>query len=134
MNTKIKFISIFLVLILAFNLVIACKRESEVSSTTEKTEAVSEEGIISDLNVVSVSYDGSRSLDFGKDWKFVLVNPSGIKDPTGEYENAQDPTYDDSAWRILDVPHDWSIELLPTTGTGTGTSFGTGYLQGGLGW
>lgn len=132
MNIKIKSISIFLTLILIFSLSVGCKDGREEPGITEKTEATAEEKVISDLNVVSVSYDGSRSLDFGKCWKFALVNPSGIKDPTGEYEDSQDPTYDDSAWRILDVPHDWSIELLPTTGTGT--SFGTGYLQGGLGW
>src|SRR5262245_29884678 len=75
-----------------------------------------------------------RETDFTEDWRFVLVNPTGITDPTGEYEQAPDPAYDDSAWRELDLPHDWSIELLPTTGPGTGTSGGTGYLQGGLGW
>ncbi len=75
-----------------------------------------------------------RDTDFTEDWRFVLVNRTGISDPTGEYENAPDPAYDDSAWRELDLPHDWSIELLPTTGPGTGTSGGTGYLQGGLGW
>src|SRR3989304_9300237 len=99
MNTKIKFISIFLVLILAFSLTVGCKGESEVSGTTEKTEVVAGEKTAPDLNAISISYDGSRSLDFGKDWKFVLVNPGGIDDPTGEYENAQDPAYDDSAWR-----------------------------------
>ena len=26
-----------------------------------------------------------RSLDFGLDWKFVLVNPNGTNDPTGAY-------------------------------------------------
>jgi beta-galactosidase len=77
---------------------------------------------------------GGRSVDLTKDWKFALVNPAGITDPTGEYANAQEPGFDDSSWRTLDVPHDWSIELLPTTGPGTGTSSGTGFLQGGLGW
>ncbi len=75
-----------------------------------------------------------RSSDFGDDWRFVLVNRTGITDPTGDYENAADPAYDDSAWRSLDVPHDWSIELDPTTGPGTGTTADTGFLQGGLGW
>jgi beta-galactosidase len=84
-------------------------------------------------SVASVSDDGRR-IDFTRDWKFVLVNSTGIDDPTGEYESAPDPDYDDSGWRQLDLPHDWSIELLPTTGPGTGTSAGTGFLQGGLGW
>jgi beta-galactosidase len=132
MSKKIRFSIIFLVLILVFSLTFGCK--GGVSSTGERTELTSEEKAILGLNAVNVSYDGSRSLDFGKDWKFMLVNPGGIDDPTGEYENAQDPAYDDSAWRTLDVPHDWSIELLPVIGPGTGTDAGTGFLQGGLGW
>jgi beta-galactosidase len=74
----------------------------------------------------------SRSADFGQDWKFVLVNADGITDPTGAYANAQDAAFDDSGWRTLDVPHDWSIELTPVQ-TAT-TSSGTGFLQGGLAW
>jgi beta-galactosidase len=89
-------------------------------------------------NLVSVSYDGSRSLDFDKGWKFVLVNPNDITDPSGIYGNATDPhaqavAFDDSSWRSLDLPHDWSIELFPQA-SGGGVSGGTGYLQGGLGW
>ncbi len=45
---------------------------------------------------------------------------------------AHDPAYDDSARREVAVPHDWSIELTPTTDHGT--SGGTGFLPGGLGW
>src|SRR3954453_19448177 len=71
-----------------------------------------------------------QSFDFG--WKFALANKTGITDPTGAYAQAASPNYDDSAWRAIDVPHDWRIELDPTTGTGT--SSGPGFLQGGLGW
>ncbi len=124
MNTRVKFIGIFLALIFIFSFIAGCKGREEGLGITEKT--VSE--------VVGISYEGSRSLDFDKGWKFVLVNPAGIKDPTGEYEDAQYPDYDDSDWRLLDLPHDWSIELLPVMGPGTGTDAGTGFLQGGLGW
>src|ERR1700684_728031 len=55
----------------------------------------------------------NRLTDFGQDWKFALVNPDGITDPTGAYANAMDPGFDDSGWQQLDVPHDWSIELAP---------------------
>ena len=34
-------------------------------------------------------------------------------------------------WRSVDLPHDWSIELDPTT---DGTNSETGFFQGGLGW
>ncbi|HEV8562707.1 MAG TPA: glycoside hydrolase family 2 TIM barrel-domain containing protein [Actinophytocola sp.] len=73
-----------------------------------------------------------RSAGFDRAWKFALVNAAGITDPTGAYARAQEPGFDDSAWRTLDLPHDWSIELDPTE-TG-GTNSGTGFLQGGLGW
>ena len=54
-----------------------------------------------------------------------------ITDPTGAYADAASPAYDDSAWRSVDLPHDWSIELDPTHAR---HQSGTGYLQGGLGW
>jgi beta-galactosidase len=73
-----------------------------------------------------------RTSDFDAGWKFALVNKTGITDPTGAYANAAEPAYDDSSWRALDLPHDWSIELDPTDAAGT--SSGTGFLQGGLGW
>ncbi|UUU26691.1 glycoside hydrolase family 2 TIM barrel-domain containing protein [Streptomyces sp. DSM 40750] len=65
-------------------------------------------------------------------WRFALVNPGGITDPTGEYADAAAPGHDDSAWRQVAVPHDWSIELAPTTQHGT--TSGTGFFPGGLGW
>jgi beta-galactosidase len=75
---------------------------------------------------------GARSLDFDQGWRFALVNPAGVTDPTGAYEHAPEPGYDDSAWRRVDLPHDWSIERDPTPEGGTDS--GTGFLQGGLGW
>ena len=73
-----------------------------------------------------------RVTDFGQDWKFALVNPYGITDPSGAYTNAQAPGFDDSGWRQLDVPHDWSIELTPVDNASTSSS--TGFLPGGLAW
>jgi beta-galactosidase len=86
--------------------------------------------------VDAVAADGGRdrSVDLDNDWRFALVNPTGITDPTGAFAGAQDPAFDDSSWRVVDLPHDWSIELDPTSGPGTGTNGGTGFLQGGLGW
>ncbi|MCQ8187306.1 glycoside hydrolase family 2 TIM barrel-domain containing protein [Streptomyces rugosispiralis] len=75
---------------------------------------------------------GGRTVPLTDGWRFALVNPGGITDPTGAYGHAHDPAYDDSAWREVAVPHDWSIELTPTTDHGT--SGGTGFLPGGLGW
>jgi beta-galactosidase len=73
-----------------------------------------------------------RSVSLDEGWKFALVNPTGITDPTGAFADAASPGYDDSGWRSIDVPHDWSIELAPTAGPGT--TSGTGFFQGGLGW
>ncbi|MGE5286863.1 MAG: glycoside hydrolase family 2 TIM barrel-domain containing protein, partial [Micromonosporaceae bacterium] len=80
----------------------------------------------------AASAEGGRSVDLDRGWKFALVNPDGVTDPTGAYANAQDPGFDDSNWRTVDVPHDWSIELTPVDSPSTNS--GTGFLQGGLGW
>jgi beta-galactosidase len=75
---------------------------------------------------------GRRTVALRDGWRFALVNPGGITDPTGEYTDAATPGYDDSGWREIAVPHDWSIELAPTTENGT--TSGTGFFPGGLGW
>ncbi|MEI8115119.1 MAG: glycoside hydrolase family 2 TIM barrel-domain containing protein, partial [Bacteroidia bacterium] len=67
--------------------------------------------------------ENARSiLNFGKDWKFQL----------GDISGAEATKFDDSAWRKLNVPHDWSIEgefsdKNPATPGG-------GALPGGIGW
>ena len=44
-----------------------------------------------------------RDLPFNADWLFFR----------GDVPNAERPDLDDSAWRKLDLPHDWSIEDAP---------------------
>ena len=78
---------------------------------------------------------GSRTLDFDKGWKFQLVNTVATTDPTGMYGNSANPLaaavgFDDSAWRQVTLPHDWSIEQMPAATN----SNATGYFPGGLGW
>ncbi|MGW0611576.1 glycoside hydrolase family 2 TIM barrel-domain containing protein [Streptomyces sp. NPDC002788] len=75
---------------------------------------------------------GRRTVALRDGWRFALVNPGGITDPTGAYADAHLPGHDDSTWREIAVPHDWSIEQTPTTDHGT--TSGTGFLPGGLGW
>ncbi len=75
---------------------------------------------------------GRRTVPLRDGWRFALVNPGGITDPTGDFAEAADPAHDDSGWREVAVPHDWSIELAPTTEHGT--TSGTGFFPGGLGW
>ncbi len=44
-----------------------------------------------------------REANFNSEWKFIRTDISG----------AEQPTFDDSDWRLLDLPHDYSIEDLP---------------------
>jgi len=65
-------------------------------------------------------------FDFG--WRF----------HRGGAQGAEDPSFDDSKWRSVDLPHDWSIEDLP----GTDSPFSAdaisqvsgGFTTGGTGW
>ncbi|WP_052446697.1 Ig-like domain-containing protein [Candidatus Soleaferrea massiliensis] len=71
---------------------------------------------------VSEEAASERSTLFNDDWKFILGDPVG----------AQNTSFDDSAWRNLNLPHDWSIEFdfsysSPATSE-------CGYLDGGTGW
>ena len=75
----------------------------------------------------------NRELDFDAGWKFHL----------GDVPGAESATFDDSQWRNLDLPHDWSIEDLPVVAgknqvgpfsedsPGKGS---TGHVMGGTGW
>ncbi len=64
--------------------------------------------------------DGERSTLFNQDWRFFKGNPSG----------AEGIDFNDSAWRNLNLPHDWSIESEFTV-QGEAES---GFLLGGTGW
>ena len=62
------------------------------------------------------------TISFDNTWLFFKGDSSG----------AENPSFDDSTWRKLDVPHDWSIEGpfdkdSPTRGSG-------GFLPSGVGW
>ncbi|MCQ2203256.1 MAG: beta galactosidase jelly roll domain-containing protein, partial [Bacteroidales bacterium] len=63
---------------------------------------------------------------FTKDWRFQLV------DSTMTEEGLEAESYDDSNWRILNLPHDWAIEGDFSEDNPSGT--GGGALPGGLGW
>ncbi|UII23711.1 beta-galactosidase GalB [Fulvivirga ligni] len=61
--------------------------------------------------------------DFNQGWLFSLT------DSTVE---ASDPSFNDSSWRALDLPHDWSIEGAFNKDNPAGV--GGGALPGGIGW
>lgn len=80
-----------------------------------------------------------RNRPFDTNWKFYR----------GDIAGAELPEFDDYSWRILDLPHDWSIEDLPASadtfpdldppmlGPFTPASEGglsTGFVVGGTGW
>lgn len=59
-------------------------------------------------------------IDF--DWLFSL----------GDFPEAIAANFDDSGWRMLDLPHDWSIEATPDPDAPARAS--GGFFPGGLGW
>jgi beta-galactosidase len=74
------------------------------------------------INAGPAVQETSQRLLMDKNWKFIQ---SDIKE-------AEKPTYDDTKWRTLNLPHDWSIEGefkedAATKGPG-------GYLPTGIGW
>lgn len=68
------------------------------------------------------AYNGLRGEEFNAGWKF----------NRGDVSGAEKTTFSDSAWKSLDVPHDWSIELAFSSSSPSGSN--GGYLDGGIGW
>jgi beta-galactosidase len=63
-----------------------------------------------------------QSLLFDKDWAFTQTDADG----------ADKTNFDDSKWKVLDVPHDWSILGVATQNAPTGR--GGGFMPSGIGW
>jgi beta-galactosidase len=61
-----------------------------------------------------------KSVLFNNDWRFVL----------SDEKEGSSLTLDDSKWRKLDLPHDWSVEGTYSPDKASCT----GYLPGGIGW
>ena len=55
-------------------------------------------------------------------WKFTLGDPTG----------ADAPSFADTSWRTVDLPHDWSIECPPAKDNPSGA--GGGFFPDGIGW
>ncbi|HEX8020733.1 sugar-binding domain-containing protein [Mucilaginibacter sp.] len=83
---------------------------------------------------ISVSHaQDSRAISFDRNWRFKKDTIYG----------AERPGFNDTDWRTLNLPHDWSIEDLPNQKEGevqgpfTKASIGkaaTGFTEGGIGW
>ncbi len=63
-----------------------------------------------------------ETIKLTKDWKFILADNEAFKNTE----------FDDSGWRLLNVPHDWSIE--GEFSADNPASPGGGALPGGTGW
>ncbi|HDS06867.1 MAG TPA: DUF4982 domain-containing protein [Bacteroides sp.] len=72
--------------------------------------------------------DPRSKILFDFDWKF----------QRGDVDSAMTPEFDDSSWRELDLPHDWSIEDIPGTDSPLDPAavggIDMGYFRGGTGW
>ena len=88
--------------------------------------------LLSTLPSLNMKASERKSL-FDRNWYFYR----------GDVRNAESPVYNDSAWRKVDLPHDWSIEPLenqepdkvvgPFSRESVG-GFATGQTVGGKGW
>ncbi len=75
------------------------------------------------LSVAARPAAGQRQrLSMDPGWRFTL----------GDQAGAERPTFDDRAWRRLDLPHDWSIEGTPRQDAPGGGR--VGYFPSGIGW
>jgi beta-galactosidase len=68
----------------------------------------------------SVSFAARVTQDFDANWLF----------SKSDFASAMMPAFDDSGWRQLNVPHDWSIEGPFSADYGSGN----GFAPGGIGW
>lgn len=73
-----------------------------------------------------------RSADFNSGWRFAVWPNAGKnkRSYTENDANLASPSYDDSAWRSLNLPHDWSVEEDFTDEI----SVESGALPTGIGW
>src|SRR5665647_3849743 len=71
---------------------------------------------------VSAQTQARKIVSFDTDWRFLKADNDG----------AEKISFDDSKWRKIDVPHDWSIE--GPYDRNNPTSRGGGYLPAGVGW
>jgi beta-galactosidase len=79
-------------------------------------------GLLSVHALNAQTAQGRYIRNFDKNWRFIKADVPG----------ADNPAFDDSQWRKLDVPHDWSIEGPYDQANPTGS--GGGYLPAGIGW
>ncbi len=77
---------------------------------------------LSSFSIAWANQEARQKIRLDDDWKFMLGDP----------DKAAAPDFDDAHWRIVTVPHDWSIEskidpAAPMGGSG-------GFFPSGIGW
>ncbi|HYK34781.1 glycoside hydrolase family 2 TIM barrel-domain containing protein [Alloacidobacterium sp.] len=78
---------------------------------------------LSAAHVCAAQPQSSRQqLSADSNWRFLLGDPA----------NAEEVSFNDSGWRTVDLPHDWSVEAAPNEKNPTGS--GGGYFPAGIGW
>jgi len=89
-------------------------------------------GLLS-LAAIAATGQPKPQADFAADWRFLRADVAG----------AEAPEFADGGWRLVEVPHDWSIEDLPATNGAPPSPFNpqlsaggaaTGFVVGGTGW
>ena len=125
------------------------RREALKSLATIASVSVFPASGLADMSSATSAHPSSeqRERNFDDGWRF----------NRGDMAGAESPVFSDSTWRILDLPHDWSIEDLPQhpesdgrsaiwDDTGSPTETGpfskirseggaaTGWMVGGIGW
>jgi beta-galactosidase len=87
---------------------------TQIATTLPGTSSISLKG--TDI------YNGLRGQSFNENWKFYQGDVSG----------GQEISCDDSSWKDITLPHDWSI-FNPIHRDSPASSHG-GYMDGGIGW
>jgi beta-galactosidase len=87
--------------------------------------------LLTGCNTLNRFDSANRDQSFNSGWKFVL-------DSTASEQEL--PSFDDSQWQNVDLPHDWSIMAIRDTGhigpfsKKSPGATATGYVLGGTGW
>jgi beta-galactosidase len=109
-----------------------------MKSTTAKTLTGIMISIILFTSCNKLPNPGIEKLSLTADTRSEILFDFGWRFNRGDIENGEAVDLDDSGWRSVDLPHDWSIDDIPGTdspidSTAVG-SIATGYTVGGTGW
>ena len=107
---------------------VALANDLKIIFLLNKTIAMIRKFLLTVFCIGLIANSFSQTILFDDDWRF----------HRGGAQGAESPRFDDSKWRSIDLPHDWSIEDMP----GSQSPFApdapgqvsTGFTTGGTGW